>query len=654
MEKDKDLVTDEPDFKEESKEPLFNKGQSKRLWNELYKVIDSSDVVVQVLDARDPQGTRSKHIENYLRQDKPHKHLIFILNKCDLIPTWLTTRWVAILSSEYPTLAFHASLTNSFGKGSLINLLRQFAKLHKDRKQISVGFIGYPNVGKSSIINTLRSKKVCNVAPIAGETKVWQYITLMKRIYLIDCPGVVYPVGDSDTDLVLKGVIRVENLKEPSEHISAVLERVKEDYVKRTYQVSSWSDEVDFLEQVARKSGKLLKGGEPDINTVSKMILNDFQRGKLPYFVKPYSDEKVDAGSIDDEECQLDTTEDVPLADESIEEMSEDENEEEGEGGDTNERTQLVMKPNESIIDEDHDGSNAAVIPPLVMIADKSQDKPVVTGNEYTTSHVVAAAVDQVEPVKAVICEELSSSQSTESFHNPGAAGDNLLNSYDLDDNLSNVTDNSIAPKLIMCGQYLNVHESEDKMEPNEKGDNDEEMGNDESVEDSELCEEDKKPFVNESVQSEMSQDESSSKKESSVGPPDVPIKTDDDATTMKKKNKKESQILLADERYVAVFELSEPESDEDDIKGSVRDIPQDDTKRNDKEIPCVASCRKSKKKSLMEKVKKKRKRLQRRVDSDDEEEIKKERNNKKRKEKVGTHYYGQVDVKNRRKNKKH
>jgi nuclear GTP-binding protein len=49
--------------------------------------------------------------------------------------------------------------------------------------------IGYPNVGKSSVINALRSKKVCNVAPIAGETKVWQYITLMKRIYLIDCPG---------------------------------------------------------------------------------------------------------------------------------------------------------------------------------------------------------------------------------------------------------------------------------------------------------------------------------------------------------------------------------------------------------------------------------------------------------------------------------
>ena len=117
------------------------------------------------------------------------------------------------MSAEYPTVAFHASLNNSFGKGTLINLLRQFAKLHADKKQISVGFIGYPNVGKSSVINTLRSKKVCKVAPIAGETKVWQYITLMRRIYLVDCPGVVYPSAETDAEKVLKGVVRVENVQ---------------------------------------------------------------------------------------------------------------------------------------------------------------------------------------------------------------------------------------------------------------------------------------------------------------------------------------------------------------------------------------------------------------------------------------------------------
>ena len=68
-------------------EPMFDKGQSKRIWTELYKVMDSSDVVIHVLDARDPIGTRCKSVEKYLREDAPHKHLIFVLNKCDLVPT---------------------------------------------------------------------------------------------------------------------------------------------------------------------------------------------------------------------------------------------------------------------------------------------------------------------------------------------------------------------------------------------------------------------------------------------------------------------------------------------------------------------------------------------------------------------------------------
>lgn len=272
---DKDLVTEDTGVRNEAREEIFKKGQSKRIWGELYKVIDSSDVIIQVLDARDPMGTRSKSIETYLKKEKPWKHLIFVLNKCDLIPTWVTKRWVAVLSQEYPTLAFHASLTNSFGKGSLIQLLRQFGKLHTDKKQISVGFIGYPNVGKSSVINTLRSKKVCNVAPLAGETKVWQYITLMRRIFLIDCPGVVYPSEDSETDIVLKGVVQVEKIKNPEEHIGAVLDRAKPEYIQKTYRIPTWSSAEDFLEKLALRTGKLLKGGEPDLSTVSKMVLND-------------------------------------------------------------------------------------------------------------------------------------------------------------------------------------------------------------------------------------------------------------------------------------------------------------------------------------------------------------------------------------------
>jgi nuclear GTP-binding protein len=176
-------------------------------------------------------------------------------------------------------------MKNPFGRGSLIDLLRQFSILHKDRKQISVGLIGYPNVGKSSIINALRGKAVTKVAPIPGETKVWQYVTLMKRIYLIDCPGIVPPNhNDTPQDLLLRGVVRVENVDNPEQYIPAVLKKVKTHHMERTYELRGWKDHIEFLELLARKAGRLLKGGEPDVDGVAKMVLNDFMRGKTPWF----------------------------------------------------------------------------------------------------------------------------------------------------------------------------------------------------------------------------------------------------------------------------------------------------------------------------------------------------------------------------------
>lgn len=133
-EKDSNIVRDDEGVRDLPRDWVMAAGQSKRIWNELYKVVDSSDVLLQVLDARDPMGTRSSYLEKYLKTEKPHKHLIFILNKVDLVPTWATQRWVAILSKEYPTVAFHASIMHPFGKGALINLLRQFGKVQEPSK----------------------------------------------------------------------------------------------------------------------------------------------------------------------------------------------------------------------------------------------------------------------------------------------------------------------------------------------------------------------------------------------------------------------------------------------------------------------------------------------------------------------------------------
>eukprot|EP00158_Paraphelidium_tribonemae_P005789 Partr_v1_DN27524_c2_g1_i1_m30801 putative nucleolar gtp-binding protein len=110
----------------------------------------------------------------------------------------------------------------------------------------------------------------------------------MKRISLIDCPGVVQACNtDTETDIVLKGVIRIESLKQPEDHIPEVLSRVRDEYIRRTYGIQEWEDHIDFLTQLAKKSGKLHKGAEPDLHTVSKMVLHDFSRGKIPYFSPP-------------------------------------------------------------------------------------------------------------------------------------------------------------------------------------------------------------------------------------------------------------------------------------------------------------------------------------------------------------------------------
>jgi nuclear GTP-binding protein len=280
------------DWRHEKKDDLFLKGQSRRIWGELWKVVDCSDVILHVIDARNVPGTRCTMIESHIRDNASHKHLVFVLNKIDLVPNWVAKRWMGELARDRPTIAFHASMTHAFGKGALISLLRQFGKLHEDKKQISVGVIGYPNVGKSSVINTLISKKSCKVAPLPGETKIWQYITLFKRISLIDCPGVVVDAaGDTETDSVLKGVVRAERLEHPEDFIPAVVEKVKREHIAAQYKLSKeeskWESTTQLLETMATKSGRLRKGGDPCLRSAAIILLNDFIRGRLPHFVKP-------------------------------------------------------------------------------------------------------------------------------------------------------------------------------------------------------------------------------------------------------------------------------------------------------------------------------------------------------------------------------
>lgn len=128
----------------------------------------------------------------------------------------------------------------------------------------------------------------------------------MKRIYLIDCPGVVPPSNtDTPQDILLRGVVRVENVENPEQYIPAVLSKTKPQHIERTYQIKGYKDHIQFLELLARKGGRLLHGGEPDVDGVAKMVLNDFLRGKIPWFTPPPFVEGVEEKGIENREGRL-------------------------------------------------------------------------------------------------------------------------------------------------------------------------------------------------------------------------------------------------------------------------------------------------------------------------------------------------------------
>jgi 50S ribosomal subunit-associated GTPase HflX len=83
-------VAMEPQTHADNIEPIFSKGTSRRIYGELYKVIDSSDVILHILDARDPMGTMCESVLDYIKKEKAHKQVVLVINKCDLVPNWVT------------------------------------------------------------------------------------------------------------------------------------------------------------------------------------------------------------------------------------------------------------------------------------------------------------------------------------------------------------------------------------------------------------------------------------------------------------------------------------------------------------------------------------------------------------------------------------
>ncbi|KAL0744227.1 hypothetical protein Bca4012_085740 [Brassica carinata] len=312
-------------------------------YKELVKVIDLSDVILEVLDARDPLGTRCVDMERMVMQAGPNKHLVLLLNKIDLVPREAAEKWLKYLREEFPAVAFKCSTqeqrsnlgwksskaskpsnilqtSDCLGADTLIKLLKNYSRSHELKKSITVGIIGLPNVGKSSLINSLKRAHVVNVGATPGLTRSLQEVHLDKNVKLLDCPGVVMlKSSGNDASIALRNCKRIEKLEDPvspgnwkieimqimieyqinlsdltvkssalwGNIVKEILKLCSPQLLVTLYKIPDFEAVDDFLYKVATVRGKLKKGGLVDIEAAARIVLHDWNEGKIPFYTMP-------------------------------------------------------------------------------------------------------------------------------------------------------------------------------------------------------------------------------------------------------------------------------------------------------------------------------------------------------------------------------
>ncbi|PIK51745.1 putative guanine nucleotide-binding protein-like 3-like protein [Apostichopus japonicus] len=197
-------------------------------FREVRRVVEAADVIIEVLDARDPIGTRCLELEKEILTSGGQKKLVLLLNK-----------------------------------------------------------IGFPNVGKSSVINSLKRKKACSIGDMPGVTKCMQEVTLAKNIKLLDCPGVVLASSNDEVTMVLRNCVKIDTIKDTVAPIEAILKKCNKEQLMLFYTLPQFSDAQEFLSLMATKKGKFKKGGIPNVAQTAKAVLQDWNSGKIPYFTSP-------------------------------------------------------------------------------------------------------------------------------------------------------------------------------------------------------------------------------------------------------------------------------------------------------------------------------------------------------------------------------
>ncbi|XP_075214716.1 nucleostemin 3 isoform X3 [Lycorma delicatula] len=339
-------------------------------WRQLWRVVERSDIVVQILDARNPLLFRCQDLEKYVQEvDKKKKNLL-LLNKSDFLTKSQRNLWAAYFDNECINVAFFSAKNEGLNSelkkieededenieddnksvsseqnrndklnlddvgddddyeteseeemdeetlelfndkvrnsGKLLNwtaLIEFFKNMVKksetEQSVVTVGLVGYPNVGKSSTINALIQDKKTSVSATPGKTKHFQTLFIDSELMLCDCPGLVMPsFVYTKADLVVNGILPIDQMRDHVPPINSILSIIPRHVLEDKYSImiprpTEGEDEgrnptaEEFLNAYGYSRGFMTQNGQPDNPRSSRYILKDFVNGNLLYCHAP-------------------------------------------------------------------------------------------------------------------------------------------------------------------------------------------------------------------------------------------------------------------------------------------------------------------------------------------------------------------------------
>jgi len=290
-------------------------------WRQLWRVIERSDLIIQIVDSRHPLLFRSEDLDKYVKEVSPLKNNLVLINKADYLTEEQRIKWAEYLTNNNINFAFFSAIaeetleeiedcntedgnvehtcissskTDILTSSQLIDLFRSFKRYESE--DITVGFIGYPNVGKSSTINKLLCSKKVRVSDTPGKTKHFQTLLLTEDITLCDCPGLVMPsICNSKAGMVLQGILPIDQLRDHVPVITLLLTFIPPHVLEAKYGLvlprengaHTKLTSEQLLTAYGTLRGFMTTGGRPDQSRAARIILKDYVNGKLLYCEAP-------------------------------------------------------------------------------------------------------------------------------------------------------------------------------------------------------------------------------------------------------------------------------------------------------------------------------------------------------------------------------